>query len=108
MIRREKLAIAKIYVPVKRHPTLKPGIVRRIAVSIHENGQATQSRFGAMTNASSSWRVGTGWRRARHWASCRSLGTLYKPKSIRLTRTDEANEIHDAVERGKSPYLVQL
>jgi sulfiredoxin len=41
MMRREKLAIAKIYVPVKRRPTLKPDTVREIAESILEIGQTT-------------------------------------------------------------------
>jgi sulfiredoxin len=41
MMRREKLAIAKIYVPVKRRATLKPDTVREIAESILEIGQTT-------------------------------------------------------------------
>ena len=39
MLRREKFAIANIYVPVKRRATLKPEIVRQIAESILEVGQ---------------------------------------------------------------------
>jgi sulfiredoxin len=41
MMRREKLAIAKIYVPVKRRATLKPDTVREIAESMLEVGQTT-------------------------------------------------------------------
>ena len=41
MLRREKLAIAKIYVPVKRRATLKPDTVREIAQSMLEVGQTT-------------------------------------------------------------------
>ena len=36
---REKLAIANIYVPVKRRATLRPEIVREIAQSMLEVGQ---------------------------------------------------------------------
>jgi sulfiredoxin len=39
MMRREKFAIANIYVPVKRRATLKPETVREIAQSILEVGQ---------------------------------------------------------------------
>jgi sulfiredoxin len=39
MLRREKFAIASIYVPVKRRATLKPEIVRQIAQSMLEVGQ---------------------------------------------------------------------
>jgi sulfiredoxin len=39
MLRREKLAIANIYVPVKRRATLKPETVRQIAESMLEVGQ---------------------------------------------------------------------
>ena len=39
MMRREKLAIAKIYVPVERRATLKPETVRQIAESMLEVGQ---------------------------------------------------------------------
>jgi sulfiredoxin len=39
MMRREKLAIANIYVPVKRRATLKPETVRQIAESMLEVGQ---------------------------------------------------------------------
>jgi ParB-like chromosome segregation protein Spo0J len=39
MMRREKFAIAKIYVPVKRRATLKPETVRQIAESMLEVGQ---------------------------------------------------------------------
>jgi ParB-like chromosome segregation protein Spo0J len=41
MLRREKLAIAKIYVPVKRRATLKPDTVREVAESMLELGQTT-------------------------------------------------------------------
>ena len=41
MMKREKFAIAKIYVPVKRRTTLKPEIVREIAQSMLEIGQTT-------------------------------------------------------------------
>src|SRR5215470_15380116 len=41
MMRREKLAIANIYVPVKRRATLKPDTVREIAQSMLEVGQTT-------------------------------------------------------------------
>ena len=40
-MRREKLAIANIYVPVKRRATLKPDTVREIAQSMLEVGQTT-------------------------------------------------------------------
>jgi uncharacterized ParB-like nuclease family protein len=39
MMRREKFAIANIYVPVKRRATLKPETVRQIAESMLEVGQ---------------------------------------------------------------------
>ena len=39
MMRREKFAIANIYVPVKRRATLKPETVQEIAQSILEVGQ---------------------------------------------------------------------
>jgi hypothetical protein len=39
MMRREKFAIANIYVPVKRRATLKPQTVQEIAQSILEVGQ---------------------------------------------------------------------
>src|SRR3974390_3040716 len=41
MMKREKFAIADIYVPVKRRATLKPETVRELANSILENGQQT-------------------------------------------------------------------
>jgi hypothetical protein len=40
-MRREKLAIASIYVPVKRRATLRPEIVQEIAQSMLEVGQTT-------------------------------------------------------------------
>jgi sulfiredoxin len=39
MMRREKFAIANIYVPIKRRATLKPDTVQEIARSILEVGQ---------------------------------------------------------------------
>jgi len=39
MMKREKLAIANVYVPVKRRATLRPEIVREIAQSMLEVGQ---------------------------------------------------------------------
>ena len=39
MMRREKFAIANIYIPVKRRATLKPETVRQIAESMLEVGQ---------------------------------------------------------------------
>jgi sulfiredoxin len=41
MIRRERIAIANIYVPVKRRATLRPQTVNEIAESILEVGQTT-------------------------------------------------------------------
>ena len=41
MIRCERIAIANIYVPVKRRATLKPQTVKQIAESILEVGQTT-------------------------------------------------------------------
>jgi sulfiredoxin len=41
MMRREKLAIARIYVPAKRRATLQPETVREIAESMLEIGQTT-------------------------------------------------------------------
>jgi sulfiredoxin len=41
MMRREKFAIANIYVPVKRRATLKPETVQEIAQSMLEVGQQT-------------------------------------------------------------------
>ena len=38
MMRREKIAIANIYVPIKRRATLKPETVQEIARSILEVG----------------------------------------------------------------------
>lgn len=40
-MRREKLAIADIYVPVKRRATLRPEAVQEIAESMLEVGQTT-------------------------------------------------------------------
>ena len=39
MMRREKFAIANVYVPVKRRATLKPETVQEIAQSMLEVGQ---------------------------------------------------------------------
>ena len=39
MMKREKFAIASIYVPVKRRAMLKPETVRELAQDIMENGQ---------------------------------------------------------------------
>ena len=39
MMRREKFAIANIYVPVKRRATLKPEVVQEIAQSMLDVGQ---------------------------------------------------------------------
>jgi hypothetical protein len=41
IMKREKFAIANIYVPVKRRATLKPDTVREIAQSMLEVGQTT-------------------------------------------------------------------
>src|SRR6516164_1447273 len=41
MMKREKLEIANIYVPVKRRATLKPETMREIAQSMLEVGQTT-------------------------------------------------------------------
>jgi sulfiredoxin len=41
MMKREKIPIAEIYVPVKRRATLKPETVRELANNILENGQQT-------------------------------------------------------------------
>ena len=41
MMKREKIPIADIYVPVKRRATLKPETVRELASDILENGQQT-------------------------------------------------------------------
>jgi sulfiredoxin len=41
MMRRERIAIANIYVPVKRRTMLKPQTVKEIAESILEVGQTT-------------------------------------------------------------------
>jgi sulfiredoxin len=41
MMKREKFAVANIYVPVKRRSTLKPETVQEIAQSILEVGQQT-------------------------------------------------------------------
>jgi sulfiredoxin len=41
MMRREKFAIANIYVPVKRRATLQPQTVQKIAQSMLEVGQTT-------------------------------------------------------------------
>ncbi|HLH90174.1 MAG TPA: ParB N-terminal domain-containing protein [Xanthobacteraceae bacterium] len=41
MLKREKIPIAEIYVPVKRRATLKPATVQALAQSILENGQQT-------------------------------------------------------------------
>jgi len=43
MMRREKLAIAKIYVQVKRRATLKPDTVREIAESMLESSQSSRN-----------------------------------------------------------------
>lgn len=41
MLKREKIPIASVYVPVKRRATLKPETVRKLANSILEDGQQT-------------------------------------------------------------------
>jgi ParB-like chromosome segregation protein Spo0J len=41
MLKREKIPIAEIYVPVKRRATLKPATVQELAQSILEIGQQT-------------------------------------------------------------------
>jgi sulfiredoxin len=41
MLKREKFAIANIYVPVKRRATLKPDTVKEIAESMLQVGQQT-------------------------------------------------------------------
>ena len=41
MMRRERFAIANIYVPVKRRATLQPQTVQKIAQSMLEVGQTT-------------------------------------------------------------------
>jgi ParB-like chromosome segregation protein Spo0J len=41
MLKKETIAIAEIYVPVKRRATLKPNIVNELAESILEIGQQT-------------------------------------------------------------------
>jgi sulfiredoxin len=41
MLKREKFAIANIYVPVKRRATLKPATVKEIAESMLQVGQQT-------------------------------------------------------------------
>jgi len=41
MLKREKFAIANIYVPVKRRATLKPETVKEIAESMLQVGQQT-------------------------------------------------------------------
>jgi ParB-like chromosome segregation protein Spo0J len=41
MLKREKFAVADIYVPVKRRATLKPETVQEIAQSMLEVGQQT-------------------------------------------------------------------
>ena len=41
MMKREKLTIADLYVPMKRRATLKPETVQQLAQSILENGQQT-------------------------------------------------------------------
>ena len=41
MMKREKIPIAEIYVPMKRRATLKPETVRELANNILENGQQT-------------------------------------------------------------------
>ncbi len=41
MMKREKIPIASVYVPVKRRATLKAETVRELANSILENGQQT-------------------------------------------------------------------
>jgi len=43
MMKREKLAIANIYVPVKRRATLRPETVREIAESMLAVGKRPQS-----------------------------------------------------------------
>ncbi len=46
MMKSEKVAIANIYVPVKRRETLKPEIVQEIAQSMLKVGQTTPIRQG--------------------------------------------------------------
>ena len=49
MMRREKFAIANIYVPVKRRATLKPETVQEIAQSTLEIGQQARTASGQET-----------------------------------------------------------
>jgi hypothetical protein len=76
MMRREKFAIANIYVPVKRRATLQPKTVQEIAQSVSlKSDSKYPSWFGAMVTASSSSAGCTSSKRARHWAKRRSADT---------------------------------
>jgi hypothetical protein len=98
MMRREKFAIANIYVPVKRRATLKPETVQEIAQSILEIGQQTPilvrrdgDRFVLDMGCIAS-------KRARHWAKRRSPDTSPRPRSTNRPnlRTKGAAVVGDA------------
>jgi sulfiredoxin len=88
MMRREKIAIADIYVPIKRRATLKPETVQEIARSILEVGlqapilvRRDGERFVLVHG------LGTGRpptvciasKRARHWAKRQSMDISSRP-----------------------------
>ena len=81
MMRREKSAIANIYVPVKRRATLKPETVQEIAQSILEVGQQAPilvRRDGdRLVLVHGLHRL----ERARHWAKRQSLDISYRPRN---------------------------
>src|SRR6516225_10513059 len=81
MMRREKFAIANIYVPIKRRATLKPESVQEIAQSMLKSDSKHPSKFGAMVIVSSSYTGCIASKRARHWAKRRSMDTSSRPRS---------------------------
>ena len=85
MMRQEKFAIADIYVPIKRRPTLKPETVQKIAQSMLEVGQQAPilvrrggGRFVLVTVCIASKHAG-------HWAKRRSMDASSRPRSTKTT-----------------------
>src|ERR1051325_3644290 len=75
MLRREKVAIASIYVPVQRRATLKPEIVRQIAQSMLEVGQQVPILVRP---------DGDRFRPRRRFASARSMQGIGRRDDLRI------------------------
>jgi len=86
MMRREKFAIANIYVPIERRATLKPETVQEIGQSILEVGQQAPI---LVRRDGDRFVLVHGLHRleaARHWAKRRSTDTSSRPSSTNRQR----------------------